>query len=139
MYKILTLLIFVFAVTLSASGIEWSQDYKSGIEHARKANKPVLFVSSSHTCRYCVMLDNTTFQDERVIKELNSNFISIISYSDESDYLPRDLWTPGTPALWFLLPNGTPMFQALMGAVDAENILKALTVVKEEFNKGKIK
>lgn len=139
MYKALTLVIFLFVSTLSASDIKWSKDYKSGIEYAIKVNKPVLFVSSRHTCRYCVVLDNTTFKDERVIKELNSNFVSIISYSDEKDYMPRELWRPGTPALWFLMPDGKPIYQPLMGAVDANNFLEALAIVKKDFNKGKTK
>ncbi len=139
MYKALTLVIFLFVSILSASDIKWSKDYKSGIEYAIKVNKPVLFVSSRHTCRYCVVLDNTTFKDERVIKELNSNFVSIISYSDEKDYMPRELWRPGTPALWFLMPDGKPIYQPLMGAVDANNFLEALAIVKKDFNKGKTK
>ena len=141
MHKILTLLIFVFTLTLSASGIEWSKDYNAGIEYAKKVNKPVLFVSSRHTCKYCVILDNTTFKDERVIEELNTNFVSIISYSDDDDYIPKKLWHPGTPAIWFLLPDGEPMFQPLMGAINSKKILEARDVVRNEFkeqlNKGK--
>lgn len=131
------------AVTLSASDIKWAEDYNAGMEEAKKTNKPVLFVSSRHTCRYCVQLDETTFKDEKVIKELNKDFISIISYSDEDDYVPKELWHPGTPAIWFLLPDGEPMFQPLMGAVKSKTFLDALNVVKNEFkeqlNKGKTK
>nr|CAI78804.1 hypothetical protein [uncultured Campylobacterota bacterium] len=111
------------------------------MEEAGAQNKPVLFVFSRHTCKYCVMLDNTTFKDTKVIEALNKDFISIVSYTDENDYTPRGLLTPGTPALWFLMPSGQPMFQPLMGAVDAPNFLNALNIVKEEFdatqNKGK--
>ena len=70
---------------------------------------------------------------------MNKNFISVISYSDEKDYLPQELWRPGTPALWFLMPSGQPMFEPLMGAIDADNFLKALYIVEEEFNKEKNK
>ena len=75
------------------------------IAEAKKANKPVLFVSSRHSCKYCVVLDETTFKDKRVIEELNKSFVSIIAYSDENDYMPRELWQPGTPAIWFLEPS----------------------------------
>ena len=139
MYKIFMYLLMIVSINLSASEIKWSKDYNSGIEDAKKVNKPVLFVSSRHTCKYCVILDNTTFKDKRVIKVLNSDFVSIISYSDEQDYMPKELWQPGTPAIWFLLPSGEPMYQPLMGALDANNFLKAVAIVKEEFNKGKTK
>jgi thioredoxin-related protein len=127
------------AVTVSASDIKWEKDYSAGLEQAKKTDKPILFVSSRHTCRYCVILDETTFKDKRVIDELNKNFVSVISYSDENDYLPQELFQPGTPAIWFLLPSGEPMFQPIMGAIKAENFLEALEIVKEEYNKGKNK
>lgn len=47
--------------------------------------------------------------------------------------MPRELWRPGTPAIWFLLPSGEPMFEPVMGAIDANNFLKALDIVKKEF------
>ncbi len=139
MRKFFIYLILGIAVTLGASEIKWAKDFNAGIAEAKKANKPVLFVSSRHSCKFCVVLDETTFKDKKVIEELNKNFVSIISYSDDNDYMPKELWQPGTPAIWFLKPSAEPMYQPLMGAVDAENFLKALGIVKEEFNKEKNK
>ena len=138
MIKILVLSL-LFATSIFAFDIKWEKNYDDGIKNAKKQNKPILFVSSRHSCKYCVILDKTTFKDKKVIEVLNSNFISIISYSDENDYMPRELWRPGTPAIWFLLPSGEPMYEALMGAMGAEDFLKALDIVKEEFNKRQSK
>jgi len=135
MFKLVTTLVLLLGIPLSADEIKWQKDYTSGVKYAQKVNKPVLFVSSRHSCKYCVILEETTFSNKDVIEQLNSDFVSIISYSDENDYLPRELWRPGTPAIWFLEPSGEPMFQPLMGAVDEKNFLKALAIVKEEFNK----
>lgn len=135
MFKFLVYTALLCASSLMADGILWQEDFKSGMQNAKKLGKPVLFVSSRHTCKYCVILENTTFSQKDVIEKLNNDFVSIISYSDENDYMPRELWQPGTPALWFLMPDGTPMFQPLMGAVDEENFLKALSIVKKEFDK----
>ncbi len=132
---ILTLLLL--AIPLVASEIQWAKDYKAGIKEATKLNKPVLFVSSRHSCKWCVVLDDTTFKNAKVIEALNRDYISIISYSDENDYMPRELYRPGTPSLWFLKSNGEPMFQPLAGAIDAENFLKALAIVKTEFDKNR--
>lgn len=129
------LLNLLMIVSLFASEIKWAKEYNDGLKIAKKQNKPILFVSSRHSCRYCVMLDNTTFKDDKVIKALNRDFVSVISYSDENDYLPRELWRPGTPAIWFLLPNGEPMFEPIMGAVGAKEFIKALNIVNTEFNK----
>ena len=137
MRKILIYVVLIFATTLMASEIKWAKDFKSGMSEAQKLNKPVLFVSSRHSCKYCVILDNTTFKDKKVIKSLNKDFISIISYSDENDYMPRELYQPGTPAIWFLVPDGRPMYEPIMGAIDSENFLNALKIVKKSFDEFK--
>jgi len=120
-----------------AESIHWAKDFDSGIKMAKKENKPVLFVFSRHTCKYCKILERTTFRDKRVIEQLNKNFVSIIAYSDEGDAMPRELWRPGTPTIWFLLPSGQPMYQPLMGALPANNFLEALGIVEKEFDKPK--
>ena len=124
----------LLATSLMANEIHWAKDFKSGMAEAKKENKPVLFVISRHTCKYCVILEKTTFSDTKVIQKLNKDFISIISYTDDNDYIPRELWQPGTPASWFLLPNQQPMYQPLVGAVKAENFLDGLKIVKTQFD-----
>ena len=131
-------IIFIALLSVSslfASGVNWAKDYESGIERAKKENKPVLFILSRHTCKYCVILDETTLSDKKVVTALNRDYVSIISYTDENDYTPRELWRPGTPSIWFLLPSGEPMFQPIPGAIGSEPFLNALSIVKDEFDK----
>lgn len=137
MRKILLYLTIVFASTLMASEVNWAKDFKVGLKEATRFNKPVLFISSRHTCRFCVILDDTTLKNKKVVDALNKDFVSIISYSDENDYMPRDLYQPGTPAIWFLLPSGEPMYQPILGAIGEKDFLEALSVVKKEFNSSK--
>jgi thioredoxin-related protein len=134
MRKILLFLAVLFTTSLMAAEIHWAKDFKSAVKEATKQNKPVMFVFSRHSCKYCVILEETTFKDARVIEALNRDYVAVTSYTDEKDYTPQELIRSGTPTLWFLLPSGEPMFQPLMGAVDAENFLKALAIVKEEFD-----
>jgi thioredoxin-related protein len=136
MYKVLIYVVFLCATSLIANDIHWEKDFKTGVENATKQNKPILFIYSRHTCKYCVLLEKTTLSNRDVIKKLNKEFISIVSYSDENDFIPRELWRPGTPTIWFLHPDGKPMFQPLMGAVDEVSFLKALSIVREEFDKS---
>lgn len=133
--KSLIFVVFILTSSLFASEINWAKDFDSGIAEATKTGKPVLFVFSSHSCHYCRVLDSTTFEDKKVIEALNRDYVPIISYTDEGDYTPRQLYSPGTPTMWFLNSDGTPLFQPLRGAVDAPNFLKALTIVTEEFQK----
>ena len=142
MRKILIYMMLLFTTSVMATEVNWAKDYQSGIKMAKEENKPVLFVISRDTCKYCIILDNTTLSDAKVIKALNKDFIAVRSWLNEGDYVPEDLYAPGLPTIWFLLPDGTPMYQPLMGMVDSKNFLEALAVVKTEFdtlNKGKKK
>jgi len=134
MLKKSILSIFLLCATLFANEITWAKEFDSGIKESKAQNKPVLFVYSRHTCKYCVILEETTFQDKQVIETLNKDFISIISYTDENDYTPRALLSSGTPTIWFLKPDGEPMFAPLVSAVSAKNFLAALEIVKEELH-----
>ncbi|MFT5836082.1 MAG: thioredoxin-related protein [Sulfurimonas sp.] len=137
MRKILIYLTLLLASTIMASEVKWAKDYDSAIKEATRFVKPVLFISSRHTCKFCVILEKGTLKDKRVVEALNKDFISITSYSDDNDYMPKELWQPGTPAIWFLLPSGEPMYQPIMGAIDADNFLKAIAVVKTGFDNFK--
>jgi thioredoxin-related protein len=135
MKKLLFTFLMLASALFASSPIHWAKDYKSGVAEATKQNKPMLFISSRHTCKYCVILERTALSDSKIVDELNRNFIPVIAYSDDGDYLPRELWRPGTPAIWFLDERGEPMFQPIMGAVDAQNFSHAIDIVKEEFIK----
>lgn len=139
--KKIVLMMVLLTASVFANEINWAKDFESGVAKAKKEHKPVLFVFSRHTCKYCKILEETTFSNKKVIDALNKDFVSIIAYSDEGDKFPQMLWRPGTPTLWFLDANGQPMYQPLMGAVGKEYFLEALKVVKKEFdsrdNKGK--
>jgi len=139
MGKILVYVMLLLATSVMASGINWAKDYNSGMALAKKTNKPVMFIISRDTCKYCVKLDKETFKDSRVINGVNKDFIAIRSWINNKDYVPQELYAPGLPTIWFLLPNGKPMYQPLMGFVDGDNFLTALAIVKTEFDKQKNK
>lgn len=136
MRKLFVYWMLLLATSLIAGDVNWSKDYNSAVAEAKKVNKPIMFVYSRHSCKYCVLLDTTTFKDDKVTKFLNESFISVTSYTDENDYTPQDLKTSSTPTIWFLYPNAVPMFQPLLGAVNPENFLQALNIVKAEFDKA---
>ncbi|MBA1433485.1 MAG: DUF255 domain-containing protein [Epsilonproteobacteria bacterium] len=135
--KIIT--VIALTATLFGAEVHWAKDYRSGITQAQKENKPILFIISSHSCKYCLLLDRTTLKDPKVVKALNSDFVAIRSWTDKGDYIPAVLAqnTPGLPGIWFLLPDGDPMYQPLLGYVKTEYFLTALATVKSEFEKTK--
>ncbi len=137
MFKNIILIIMLLSASLYSAEINWAKDYKSGIKQATKENKPVLFIISRDTCKYCVMLDNETLKDEKVAKALNKDFIAIRSWTNEGDYIPEELarYTPGLPGIWFLTPDGKPMFRPMLGFIEKSRFLEALAIIHTEFEK----
>ncbi len=131
----IVLTFLMLASTLFGAEVNWVKDYNTGVAEATKVSKPIMFISSRHSCKYCVILEKTALRDPKVVNELNRNFISVVSYSDENDYMPKELWRPGTPAIWFLNELGEPMYQPIMGAIDSKNFLYAIELVKKEYIK----
>ncbi len=60
MRKILIYMMLLLATSLMAGEINWEKDFQTGMAKAQKENKPVLFIFSRHTCKYCVILDEGT-------------------------------------------------------------------------------
>lgn len=130
--------LFILLLTFSAlfgSDIKWEKDYATALKQAKALHKPMMFIISNHNCRYCVQLASTTLKDPKVIQKINANYVASIVYVDEDPLFPRELYVGGTPATWFIKGDGEPLFEPLMGAVDAINFLKALDIVSSEHAK----
>jgi uncharacterized protein YyaL (SSP411 family) len=132
--KIILALLLMVSSLLSAE-IHWEKDYDSAIKRATAENKPVFFNISKTTCPPCIRMKKTTFKDPAVIAMLNKDFVSIIAYTDENDHIPRHIPVQYTPSSWFLKPDGEPIYEPLVGGIDAESFLRALNIVKDDFEK----
>ena len=135
MKKILLTLLLLAGMAHGA--IEMAAGYDAALEAAQKADKPIMLVLSSHSCRYCDLFANETLGDDLVIQALNRDFVSTIVYAAEGEAAPRELITGATPTIWFLNPDGTPMFQPIMGAVGKEDFIKALSIVHDTYKAQK--
>ncbi len=130
------LIIVLASLIAYAGGIKWEKDYASGLKASKASNKPMFFVISSHTCRFCIIYDKATLSNPKVIEKLNRDYVNVIAYVDDNAIFPNDLYVGGTPATWFIAPDGEPMFQPLMGALESEQLIKALDIVKAERSKS---
>ena len=135
MKKLFVSLMLIASVNLFADGIHWTKTICAAIEKAKKENKPIMFVVSRHTCKYCKVLKNTTFKDKRVIKKLNKNYVTVIAWTDDGDFVPPGLYPNGTPAMWFLYKDGYMMYRnPAVGAIPADDFVKILDEVKKAFD-----
>jgi thioredoxin-related protein len=139
MLKKIIFVLLIVTSSLMAADLHWAKNYTTGMAEAMKENKPVLLIVSSTACKYCLLLDKNTLHDKRVIKALNSDFIAIRSWVDKGDYIPTVVAqnTPGLPGIWFLYPDGTPMYKPLLGYIQSDSFVRALGLVKDEFEKNK--
>jgi thioredoxin-related protein len=136
MKKILALL-FTALLSLQAAGPKLEKGYNEALAAAQKAKKPVMLVISSHHCHYCDMFDKETLGKEMVSKALDRDFISTVVYPNSGEYVPRQFLTGATPTIWFLAPDGEPMFEPVMGAVGEVDFLKALAIVNDAFQRAR--
>ena len=72
-----------------------------------------------------------------LIGRQNRDFVAYEGVVDEGS-VPPSLMTQGTPATWFI-KGKSPMFEPIMGAVESDDFLKALDIVKQEYKKSATK
>ena len=137
MFKKIILALLIVSSGLFAAEVNWAKNYDSAVAKAKKEHKPILFIISRDTCRYCIKLDNTTLKDKEVVKKLNSDFVAVRAWLNEGDFVPDFLIrnTPGLPGIWFLYSDGEPMYRPLLGYLKASEFSQALNVVVEEYKK----
>ncbi|MBD3799387.1 DUF255 domain-containing protein [Sulfuricurvum sp.] len=130
----LFLLVMLVGLSLSGAEVKWEKDLSKAVERAVKEQKPLMVLVTKNGCRWCDVLKRTTLKNEKVVKVLNRDFVSYEGSVDENN-IPSTLITQGTPATWFI-KGKTPMFEPVMGAVESEDYLKALDIVKQEYKKS---
>ena len=134
MFKKIIFLVLVSLSVVNADSIHWQNSFKSAIELAKKENKPVFFMISNEHCPPCRRMAATTLKDDGVVKILNKDYVPVILYTNLLNDIPRDLHTGATPTLWFLLSDGVPMYQPIMGGMSANDFRESLIFVKKEFD-----
>lgn len=131
--KYFLLISVLLSMVAAGQEIKWEKSYSVAITKAKAVKKPVMFIISNHNCRFCRVFESTTLKDPKVVQKLNDDFVNVVVYIDENPLYPHQLDVPGTPGTWFLKPDGEPMFQPVMGAIEPEVFLGALKTVKDDF------
>lgn len=129
---IFTLLMVTFS--LFGADIKWEKDIASAVDRAAKEKKPLMVIVTKNGCRWCEVLKEKTLKTPKVVSIVNHDFVAYEGVVDEGT-VPPSLMTQGTPATWFI-KGKSPMFEPVMGAVESEDFLKALDIVKQEYKKS---
>jgi len=129
---IFTLLVLTFS--LFGAEIKWEKDIVSAVDRAAKEKKPLMVLVTKNGCRWCDVIKEKTLKTPKVVSIVNRDFVAYEGVVDEGT-VPPSLMTQGTPATWFI-KGKSPMFEPIMGAVESEDFLKALDIVKQEYKKS---
>jgi len=165
---------FIFAVLLGAvmatvsckeqagqhdrGGMTW-YSYTDGFKLARSQKKPVVMFFYADWCRYCKLMDSTTYSDVSIVKKLKDSFVSIrvdttsengIIRMDNRDVPVSDMLmrfgVTGMPTTLFFDRNGDlvtgipgyiekEVFTPLLGYLQDECYLKKVSF--EDYKNGK--
>ncbi len=119
------LLFFVFSLSLFAANINWSPNYKTALETAKKENKPIFMMLSQPACPACVQMKNIFKNDELLANEINTKFIPV-----EVNIL-KDSWNQkfrafATPTFYFIDKNENKIGRQFVGGAEASEFMKVL-------------
>lgn len=100
--------------------IQWHPWGEAALERARREDKPIFLSIGYASCYWCHVLKRTTLTDQRVIEELNRNFVNILVDREErpdvDNHFQEIMWAMtgrrGHPATFILTPDRVPLFAA---------------------------
>jgi thioredoxin-related protein len=97
----------------SDGAIKW-MSYTDGVNESKKTGKPVMIDFYTTWCKYCKLLDDTTYKDPGIVQTVSGSFIAVKVNAEGEDKVmyegasvtERDLASKygvtGFPSIWFL-------------------------------------
>lgn len=111
-----------------AEEIPWV-DYDEALKKAQTQDKPVFLYFFTRECPYCEKMDSHTLASKRVAEQLREGFISVRIDAERQPHLARRYLVRGFPTIWFLNPQGKPVY-SLPGYVEPEEFTRVLRYVE---------
>jgi len=124
MKKIFLSLLLFFCMTISyAAHIQFFKGtYPQLLAEAEKQNKLIFIDFSAVWCRYCMIMNTTTFEDEKLCAFMDEYFICYQVDTDKDTVLAKQLGASPLPYTLFMKPSGKVLW-SFHGYIDAELLL----------------
>jgi len=106
-------------------------DYKSGLEKAKKANKPILLVLSTKTCPWCRKFERQTLKKEVIDNIIKANFIPI-ALDKNSGIYPKKFTPKVVPTVYFIDPKDQSIIFTSYGYKNKNNFKKILLDITKD-------
>ena len=134
-FKILSIIFFAFIFctcsshSASKDTINWHK-YDKGISLGNNEDKIVYIHFSAIWCRYCVMMDEKTFKEPSVIKQLAENYISVKVDCDIEKKTALEYSVRGLPDNIFISEKGKILYRR-PGYISPEDFMHILQVLQK--------
>ncbi|MSQ14504.1 MAG: thioredoxin domain-containing protein [Dehalococcoidia bacterium] len=119
-----------------ANQIQWRAWDGRAFLDAKLSDKPILLSLSAAWCQWCHMMDETTYSDDEIIRQINRDFVTIRVDSDQRPDINQRYSMGGLPTTVFLTPDGDIMTGATY--VDPDGMKPLLSHVAGYYSSGKL-
>ncbi len=146
------LVVFAFLLITGqafSADLTWHQ-FNQGLELAEKQDKPVMVDFYTSWCHWCKVMDEKTFGDKKIAKELSEKFITVrlnaesrhesVTYKGRTynnAQFTQAFGVTGFPSLAFLEPDGNPI-TIIPGYIPAEEFIYILRYIDKQCYKQKM-
>ena len=118
--------------------LQWIKNEAQALQLAKETNKPILVDGWAEWCAACIVMDNTTYRDPAVVKELKNNWVILkIDFTDidagDNPRLSEKYVSSGLPVTVLLPSNGdTKKWNNMTSAMEAKTLIRELKKFKKE-------
>ena len=91
---------------MSGQQVNWRSDYVQARREAQEKGLPLVIDFGTKNCQYCVLLDQTTFRDPKVVGVMNERFVSLKVDAEIEVQLASQLQIASYPTLVLAAPDG---------------------------------
>lgn len=129
--------LFTAAPALAAE-INWQPSYSEALAVSKNENKPIMVIFTADWCVFCKKLENQTFTNSQIVREINKNFVAVKINKDKEVELSKDFNVGGIPDMYFLTPFDTEVDLQIiarqLGFIEAKNLLPGLQQISAQYN-----
>lgn len=109
------------------AALQYSKSYEVAFEEAKASSKGVMVMLTKENCPACWYMENVVFENDDVIKALESKFITVHLDIHKDDL--HGLTYIGTPTFYFLNRQAKTLTR-IDGAVNLKDFMKSLDAIK---------
>jgi len=101
--RIMLLSVIVFGGALLAGELHWEKDLQTAFDKASAANRPLMVMVESKTCRWCIKMKQRTLEDDTIAERLKGYVLVKIDRDEvKSKFVP---YAKYVPTIYFMTPK----------------------------------